>query len=227
VSTLAWKHVYADVSDVCGLSVPSNGTSLLDRLQLPIRIHTLTNLHEKRINISQPSVPSLGARHIIITPEAVMTTATPQVRVGVGVFVVEKDSSPSNPRFLVGKRKGSHGAGFIALPGGHLEFGETTEACAAREVEEETGLRVSNVRFLNATNDYMRAEGKHYVTLFVTCVRDDGSQEARNLEPDKCEGWEWVCWEDLRRWIDDDGVNVFLPLVNFVPKREGKVPLVS
>jgi len=59
--------------------------------------------------------------------------------------------------------------GTWALPGGHLEFNESIEACAEREVLEETGLNVGHFRFLTATNDIMLAEGKHYVTLFVGC----------------------------------------------------------
>lgn len=39
-------------------------------------------------------------------------------------------------------RKGSHGDGEWALPGGHLEMGESFEQCAVREVEEETGIMV-------------------------------------------------------------------------------------
>lgn len=55
---------------------------------------------------------------------------------GVGVLVIE------NGRVLLGKRKGSHGAGTWSAPGGHLEYGESIENCAEREVLEETGLRI-------------------------------------------------------------------------------------
>ena len=55
-------------------------------------------------------------------------------RVGIGVIVMR------NGLVLLGERIGAHGAGTWALPGGHLEFGESVEQCARREVWEETGL---------------------------------------------------------------------------------------
>ncbi|EXJ83525.1 hypothetical protein A1O1_07148 [Capronia coronata CBS 617.96] len=63
-------------------------------------------------------------------------------------------------KFLLGMRLGSHGADTWALPGGHLEFNETFEECAAREVLEETGLVLDpeSLRFLTATNDLMPLE---------------------------------------------------------------------
>lgn len=75
-------------------------------------------------------------------------------------------------------------AGALQLPGGHLEVGESPEECAAREVEEETGLTIitDDIRFLTATNDVFEAEGKHYVTLFVGCrVADDVEPKVRFL----------------------------------------------
>ena len=66
------------------------------------------------------------------------------VRVGVAVILFK---SPEDPRVLMGQRKGSHGAGSWSFPGGHLEFGETTEHGAARELREETGIDLPRVSF--------------------------------------------------------------------------------
>jgi len=104
-------------------------------------------------------------------------------RVGVGVIVRREG------RVLLGLRKGSHGAGTWALPGGHLEFGESVEACAARETEEETGLRLGPIRLGPFTNDVMHTEDKHYVTVFVVAEAELGDVELR--EPHKCERWAW------------------------------------
>ncbi|MEZ0230803.1 MAG: NUDIX hydrolase [Planctomycetota bacterium] len=108
--------------------------------------------------------------------------------VGVGVFVVE------DGRVLLGQRRGSHGAGSWALPGGHLEWGESIEACARREVLEETGLELAEIRHGPFTNDVF-PEGKHYVTLFVVAERAAG--EVKLLEPQKCARWEWFSWSAL------------------------------
>lgn len=164
-----------------------------------------------------------------------MAAATPPtVRVGVGVFVLASASEQQhNPRFLVGKRHGAHGEGTYALPGGHLEFGETPEACAAREVQEETGLAITQPRFLTTTNDHMVDEGKHYVTLFMVAERHNEQDKAQVLEPNKCEGWDWVTWKQLLEWIELERAigqgqvldrRVFLPVLNLVSQRPGTVP---
>ena len=110
-------------------------------------------------------------------------------KVGVGVCVV-KDG-----RVLLGKRKNAHGQGSWCFPGGHLEFNESVEDCAKREVLEETGLSIKNLRVGPYTNDIFEKENKHYVTLFV--VADCDSGEAKLMEPEKCEKWEWFDWDKL------------------------------
>jgi len=110
-------------------------------------------------------------------------------RVGVGVIVVR------DGHVLLGERRGSHGAGTWALPGGNLDFGESVEDCARRELLEETGLRLSSVHPAPYTVDHFRDDGKHYVTLFVEALGVTGKPAL--LEPDKCCGWSWFGWDEF------------------------------
>jgi len=81
--------------------------------------------------------------------------------VGVGCVLVR------DGRILLVRRQHAHGAGSWSTPGGHLDFGESPEACAARETMEETGIGVLNVEFLAITNDVFETAGKHYVTVWM------------------------------------------------------------
>jgi 8-oxo-dGTP diphosphatase len=78
-----------------------------------------------------------------------------RLRVGVGVLLRQ------NGKVLLGKRRGSHGEGTWAPPGGHLEFKEELEACVRREVQVETGLTVKNIHFGTITNDVFQDEDRH------------------------------------------------------------------
>jgi 8-oxo-dGTP diphosphatase len=110
-------------------------------------------------------------------------------RVGVAVIIVRQGL------VLLGQRRGSHGSGTWAVPGGHLEFGESVENCARRETLEETGLVVGNIALGPFTNSVFEIESKHYVTLFVTSTSFDGDPKV--LEPSKCSQWGWFAWSSL------------------------------
>ena len=125
-------------------------------------------------------------------------------KIGVGV-IIRKDG-----KFLLGKRKGNHGGGYWAFPGGHLEMNESIEECAEREVMEETGLVVKNFKKLTFTNDVFLETKKHYVTLFV--VTDYQGGEVKIMEPDKCEEWDWFGLDNLPSPL-------FLPIQNFLREK--------
>lgn len=110
-------------------------------------------------------------------------------RIGIGVFVF-KDG-----KFLMGKRRNAHGDGTWSIPGGHLEFGESFEDTAIREVKEETGLKIKNVRFGAVTNDVFEVEDKHYVTIWVLSDWESGTEEI--TEPDKFVSMEWRDFDNL------------------------------
>lgn len=109
-------------------------------------------------------------------------------RVGIGVLVM-KDGL-----LLLGKRRGSHGAGEYASPGGHLEHLESFADAAAREVEEETGLKIGPVRFLRVLNTTQYAP-RHYVDIAFVAEWVSGAPVVR--EPDKVESWDWYDLENL------------------------------
>lgn len=109
-------------------------------------------------------------------------------KIGVGVIIF-KDG-----KVLIGKRKGSHGTGEYSCPGGHLEYMEGFEECARREVLEETGIKIKNIKFQLLGNIKEYAP-KHY--LQIGLVADWESGEPKVIEPDKCESWGWYDINDL------------------------------
>jgi len=109
-------------------------------------------------------------------------------RVGIGVMIVR------NGKVLLGRRKGAHGEGEYAFPGGHLEYMESFEDCARREVLEECSLVIANVRFQYLANVKTYAP-KHYVHIGL--VADWQRGEPVVLEPESCESWGWYDLDDL------------------------------
>ncbi len=109
-------------------------------------------------------------------------------KVGIGTMIFKEG------RVLLGKRGSSHGSGEYALPGGHLEYMESFEECVKREVREEAGIEIENIRFLRLLNLKTYAP-KHYVDIGL--IADWKSGEPQVLEPEKCEGWAWYDLNDL------------------------------
>ena len=124
-------------------------------------------------------------------------------KVGTAMIITRDD------KVLLMKRKGPHGTGTWSTPGGHLDFGETLEDCAAREAKEEVGVDVFDIRFRAVTNDIFVADNKHYITIWL-----EGSPvgEPSIVSEQEVEEIGWFAWDSLPEPL-------FLPLENFVKKK--------
>jgi 8-oxo-dGTP diphosphatase len=111
-----------------------------------------------------------------------------QPKVGVGVMIVK------NGRVLLGKRKGSHGEGEYAFPGGHLEYMESFAYCAQRETQEECGIEIEHIRFQFLANVKTYAP-EHYVHVGLLADWKSGTPEV--LEPEASGAWEWYDLDKL------------------------------
>ncbi len=77
------------------------------------------------------------------------------------MVVVNKE----NKILLVRHKKGNQR--YWVLPGGRLEYGETFEECAIRELKEETGLDVEVERFLFLSEALAPDRSRHIVNIFI------------------------------------------------------------
>jgi NAD+ diphosphatase len=83
-------------------------------------------------------------------------------------------------------------AGRFSVLAGFVEPGESAEAAVAREVEEEVGLRVTDVRYV-ASQPWPFPQS----LMLGFIARADGDQELR-LDPDEIEEAHWFTREQLR-----------------------------
>ena len=78
-------------------------------------------------------------------------------------------------RLLLIRRKNAPFKGRYALPGGFVEYGETVEAAAARELHEETGLRAKSLQLIGVYSDPKRDPRGHTVSV-AFLMRVDGGE---------------------------------------------------
>ena len=80
---------------------------------------------------------------------------------------------------LLVKRKSNPKKGFWDVPGGFVDFGETLEESMIREIKEELGVKVKDLRYLISTPDRYLYKVVNYHTL---CFFFTGKVKARNLK---------------------------------------------
>jgi 8-oxo-dGTP diphosphatase len=88
-----------------------------------------------------------------------------------GVLVVDG-------KLLLVRRGREPEKGKLALPGGIVEYGETTEEAIVRELKEETGISTRPVGLLGVYSDPYRDPRGHFITIAYILASEDGDLQA-------------------------------------------------
>lgn len=91
-----------------------------------------------------------------------------------------------NDSIILIKRKKDPYKGSWALPGGFVEYGETVESAALREVKEETGLEIELCDIVGVYSDPKRDPRGHTVTICYLAVETGGELKADTDASDVC-----------------------------------------
>jgi len=102
----------------------------------------------------------------------------------------------SRGELLVQRRRIEPAKGMLDLPGGFAEAQETAEECVAREVKEETALKVTSARYLFSMPNVYRYSGMDISTLdmFFECEVEDTSVLQAGDDAAEC---FWVPFDDI------------------------------
>ena len=118
-----------------------------------------------------------------------------KVGVGFGVMLIKGEKILLGKRHVDPNKADSelHGEGTWTMPGGKLEYGESFEEGAKREVREETSIRLNKVRVFCVNND--KNDFAHFVTIGL--LADDFDGEPEVTEPDEIVEWGWFEFGNL------------------------------
>ncbi|RME55534.1 NUDIX hydrolase [Candidatus Woesearchaeota archaeon] len=96
----------------------------------------------------------------------------------VDIIIVHED------KVCLIKRKIEPYKGYIAIPGGYVDYGDTVEKTAIKEAKEETGLDVELQEIIGVYSDPERNPKKHLITtVFVAKPKSFELKDNEEAEP--------------------------------------------
>lgn len=110
----------------------------------------------------------------------------PRPAVTADCIVITKEP---DPKVLLIERGDEPFKGCWAFPGGFMNMDETTEQCAIRELEEETGLRVSDVHQIGAYSKVDRDPRERTITVAYLTIVDAPIDVIGQDDAVKAEWW--------------------------------------
>ena len=110
----------------------------------------------------------------------------PRPAVTADCIVVTKEAEQ---KVLLIERGDEPFKGYWAFPGGFMNMDETTEQCAIRELEEETGLRLSDVHQIGAYSKVDRDPRGRTITVAYLAIIDEPIAVIGQDDTAKAEWW--------------------------------------
>ena len=137
----------------------------------------------------------------------------PRPAVTADCVVITKEEQP---KALLIQRSADPYKGCWAFPGGFMNMDETTEQCAIRELEEETGLRVSDVHQIGAYSKVDRDPRGRTITVAYLAIIDKPVQVTGQDDAAKAEWFPLSALPELafdHAEIMRDAVKVYMTQV--------------
>ena len=110
----------------------------------------------------------------------------PRPAVTADCIVITREAEP---KVLLILRGDEPFKGAWAFPGGFMDMDETTEQCAIRELEEETGFRLSVVHQIGAYSKVNRDPRGRTITVAYLAIVDEATTVIGQDDAVKAEWW--------------------------------------
>jgi 8-oxo-dGTP diphosphatase len=110
----------------------------------------------------------------------------PRPAVTADCIVITKEAEP---KVLLIQRGIDPYKGCWAFPGGFMNIDETTEQCAIRELEEETGLKVDTINQIGAYSKVARDPRGRSITVAYLAIIDAPVKVTGQDDAAKAEWW--------------------------------------
>lgn len=113
-------------------------------------------------------------------------------------------------QILLSKRKAKEGEGMYCFPGGKREKGEKPIKAAQREIKEELGIDIQNLKQIDIRKKRLSKIWQNII--FFTLLSDKQIKKVRNVEPNKTESIDWFnidelpenMWEHNKQYLLDN-----------------------